>query len=54
MRDLQKAEAQVADELIQLRQQVGKLRAISRFQQAQLEAPGYIVIAIDLQGKLTL
>jgi PAS domain S-box-containing protein len=40
--------------LSQLRQQVGKLRAISRFQQAQLEAPGYIVIAIDLQGKLTL
>jgi PAS domain S-box-containing protein len=53
MQGQKKTETQVAEELKLLRQQVGKLRAINRFQQAQLEAPGYIVIATDLQGKLT-
>ena len=53
MQGQKKTETQVAEELELLRQQVGKLRAINRFQQAQLEAPGYIVIAADLQGKFT-
>ncbi len=53
MQGRKKTETQVADELKLLRHQVGKLRAINRFQQAQLEAPGYIVIAMDLQGEIT-
>jgi len=53
MQDGEEIEAQVADELKELRQKVGKLKVITRFQQAQLEAPGHIVIVTDLQGKIT-
>ena len=53
MRDQDKTKAQLADEVDLLRQQVGKLQTISRFQQAQLEAPGHVVIMTDLQGKIS-